>query len=79
MTPEKVIAAASARVIAVVDSSKFERRSSLILCPLENVTTIITDDRISDEAAAMVAHAGIRLITVKPMASAEKEDSTSAA
>lgn len=66
-------------LIVMVDSSKFERRSSLILCPLENVTTIITDDRISDEAAAMVAHAGIRLITVKPMASADREDSTSAA
>jgi DeoR family transcriptional regulator, ulaG and ulaABCDEF operon transcriptional repressor len=66
-------------LIVMVDSSKFERRSSLILCPLENVTTIITDDRISDEAAAMVAHAGIRLIAVKPMASTEKEDSTSAA
>jgi DeoR family ulaG and ulaABCDEF operon transcriptional repressor len=66
-------------LIVMADSSKFERRSSLILCPLENVTTIITDDRISDEAAAMVANAGIRLITVKPMASAEKESSISAA
>jgi DeoR family transcriptional regulator, ulaG and ulaABCDEF operon transcriptional repressor len=66
-------------LIVMVDSSKFRKRSSLILCPLENVSTIITDDRISDEAAAMVAHAGIRLIAVKPMASTEKEDSTSAA
>jgi DeoR family ulaG and ulaABCDEF operon transcriptional repressor len=66
-------------LIVMADSSKFDRRSSLILCPLENVSTIITDDRISDEAATMLAHAGIKLITVKPMASTEKEDSTSAA
>lgn len=32
-----------------------------------------------DEAAAMVTDAGVKLITVKPMASAEKEDTTSVA
>ena len=63
----------------MVDSSKFAKRSSLILCPLDNVSTIITDDKIPDDAAAMVTDAGIKLITVKPMASAEKEDTTSVA
>jgi len=46
----------------MVDSSKFRKRSSLILCPLENVTTIITDDGISDEAARMVENAGVELL-----------------
>ena len=51
-------------LIVMVDSSKFRKRSSLILCPLENVTTIITDDGIPEDAARMVEDAGITLITV---------------
>ena len=66
-------------LIVMVDSSKFAKRSSLILCPLDKVSTIITDDRISDEAANMVTDAGIKLITVRPAASSEKEDTTSVA
>ncbi|CAN7223505.1 MULTISPECIES: DeoR/GlpR family DNA-binding transcription regulator [Rhizobium/Agrobacterium group] len=49
-------------LIVMVDSSKFRKRSSLILCPLENVSTIITDDGISDEAARMVEDAGVELL-----------------
>ncbi len=49
-------------LVVLVDSSKFRRRSSLILCPLERVTTIITDDGVSEEARQMVEAAGITLI-----------------
>ena len=67
-------------LIVMVDSSKFHRRSSLILCPLERVTAIITDDGITEEATRMIEDAGIRLI-VAGSAAAEiaEEDSTSAA
>lgn len=49
-------------LVLLVDSSKFESRSSLILCPLERVSTIITDEGVTDSARRMVEAAGIRLI-----------------
>ena len=68
-------------LIVMADSTKFHRRSSLILCPLERVTTIITDDGITDEAAVMIENAGVRLIIAGGTAEVEpvKEDSSSAA
>ncbi|WJR66086.1 DeoR/GlpR family DNA-binding transcription regulator [Neorhizobium sp. CSC1952] len=67
-------------LIVMVDSSKFHRRSSLILCPLERVAAIITDDGITEEATRMIEDAGIRLIVAgSAMAEIAEEDSTSAA
>ena len=37
-------------LVLMVDSTKFQRRSSLILCPLDRVSTLITDDGIPDAA-----------------------------
>lgn len=51
-------------LIVLVDSSKFEVRSSLILCSLEQIHTVITDDRITDQAAAMLEAANVKLIVV---------------
>jgi DeoR family ulaG and ulaABCDEF operon transcriptional repressor len=45
-----------------VDSSKFAQRSSLILCPLDRVHTLITDDAIATRDAKLVEQTGIRLI-----------------
>src|ERR671911_2680816 len=41
-------------LVLMVDSTKFQRRSSLILCPLNRVSTLITDDAIPDAARAMI-------------------------
>ena len=38
-------------LVLLIDSSKFQNRSSLILCPLERVHTVITDDGISTRDA----------------------------
>ena len=51
-------------LIVLVDSSKFANRSSLILCPLDRIDTIITDDGIDDRTAAMFEAAGVTLIVV---------------
>lgn len=51
-------------LVILADSSKFERRSSLVLCSLDKVTTIITDDNISARARDMVEQAGVNLIIV---------------
>src|SRR5215468_1707857 len=54
-------------LVLLVDSSKFARRSSLILCPLERVSTVITDDEAPEEAVTMLRDAGIRVevVTIK--------------
>jgi len=52
--------------VLLVDSSKFNNRSSLILCPLDRLTTLITDDRIEDADAAYVEAAGVNLIVATP-------------
>ncbi len=59
-------------LIVLVDSSKFANRSSLVLCPLERIDTIITDEGIEDRAAAMLEAADVTLI-VAPMSAAQKE------
>lgn len=49
-------------LVVLVDSSKFSKRSSLILCPLERITTVITDNGIRDEDRQMLEAAGVGLI-----------------
>jgi len=49
-------------LIVLVDSTKFENRSSLVLCPLDRIDTVITDEGISDKAAAMLEAADVELI-----------------
>ena len=66
-------------LVVMVDSSKFDRRSSLILCPLERVSIIVTDEGISEEAARMIEDIGIRLIIAGAVDTHDKKDSTSAA
>jgi hypothetical protein len=53
------------QLIVLVDSSKFAQRSSLIVCALERVHTIITDDAVSGETAAMIEAAGVKLIVAE--------------
>ncbi|SMX44042.1 DeoR/GlpR family DNA-binding transcription regulator [Maliponia aquimaris] len=60
-------------LIVLVDSSKFENRSSLVLCPLERIDTVITDEGIPDKAAAMIEAADVSLI-VAQSGGAQQED-----
>ena len=45
--------------------SKFGQRSSLILCGLDRIATVITDDGSTDAAAKMLENAGVRLIVAE--------------
>ena len=56
-------------LIVLADSSKFAQRSSLLLCPLARIHTVITDDRIDDRAAQMREAAEVRLIVAEVPAS----------
>jgi DeoR family ulaG and ulaABCDEF operon transcriptional repressor len=55
------------------------RRSSLILCSLDRVSTIITDDGISQEAVRMIEDAGVSLVVSSVTPQSGKEDSSSVA
>jgi DeoR family ulaG and ulaABCDEF operon transcriptional repressor len=59
-------------LIVLVDSSKFKKRSSLILCPLERISAVITDEGIDDQTTAMLKAAGIKLIVADSAAPQER-------
>lgn len=54
------------QVILLVDSSKFAVSSGAIVCGLDEVDTLITDDGLAPDARAMIEAAGIDLILVTP-------------
>lgn len=58
---QKLIGQADEMVV-LADSSKFAARSSLLLCALGRINTVITDDGITDRDAAMLDAADIKLI-----------------
>ncbi|MCT4684196.1 MAG: DeoR/GlpR family DNA-binding transcription regulator [Roseicyclus sp.] len=60
-------------LVVLVDSSKFEQRSSLVLCGLDRISTLITDEGISDKAAAMLDAADVKLIVAQPGGAQEEE------
>ena len=51
-------------VILVVDSSKFRLQGGMILCPLERVNRIITDDGIDESTVKMFDQAGVEVMVV---------------
>jgi DeoR family transcriptional regulator, ulaG and ulaABCDEF operon transcriptional repressor len=63
-------------LIVLVDSTKFKNRSSLVLCPLGRIDTVITDEGIPDKAAAMLEAADVTLI-VAPSGVAQAEETAS--
>ncbi len=66
-------------LIVLIDSSKFRQRSSLILCGLDRISTVITDDGIRDNERNMLEDAGVKLIVAEVGAQALDRESTSAA
>lgn len=51
-------------IVLLVDSSKFTASAGHVLCPLERIGTLITDDGIPDDAAQYVERAGVKLVVV---------------
>lgn len=52
-------------LIVLADSSKFERRSALVLCPLHRIDVLVTDEGISDEALKMLEVADVRVVVAR--------------
>jgi len=61
-------------LVVLVDSSKFRQRSSLILCGLSRIATVITDEGIEDRDAKMLEAAGVALV-VAPGSQPKAEES----
>lgn len=59
-------------LIVLADSSKFAQRSSLLLCPLNRISAVITDDRIDDRSARMLEEADVKLIVADVAAQERK-------
>lgn len=60
-------------LIVLADSSKFTNRSSLILCGLDRIATVITDGGIRDEDRQMLETAGLRLIVAETSAQTDRQ------
>jgi DeoR family transcriptional regulator, ulaG and ulaABCDEF operon transcriptional repressor len=58
------------RLVVLADSSKFAAKGSLVVCPLNRIDTLITDDNAPPEALAMLEAAGVRTV-VTPVSGAE--------
>ncbi|TPW30248.1 DeoR/GlpR family DNA-binding transcription regulator [Pararhizobium mangrovi] len=65
-------------LVVLIDSSKFDQRSSLILCGLDRISTVITDDALEDRHAAMLDSAGVALIVAEPGEEAKTRTRSSA-
>jgi DeoR family transcriptional regulator, aga operon transcriptional repressor len=52
------------QVVVVADSSKVGMVSPAVICPVIDIDVLITDDGISEDAAAAFAKAGVRVLSV---------------
>lgn len=73
---EKLIGQAD-ELVVLADSTKFESRSSLVLCPLSRIDTVITDDGISESAARMLADSDVELVIARRDAGQQDERAVS--
>ena len=49
-------------IVVLVDATKFDGPSGNVVCGLEGIDTIITDDRVTDATAKMLERADVKLI-----------------
>ena len=63
-------------LVVLVDSTKFRLRSALILCGLNRIATVITDEGVTDAEAGMLEAAGVKLIVARPVAGSVREGSS---
>lgn len=66
-------------LVVLIDSSKFHKRSSLILCGLKRITTVITDSGIEDRHVKMLEDAGVGLVVANTRSGNLEENASSLA
>lgn len=60
----KAMCKAASKIIVLADSSKFGRRSPNIVCPLDQIDIIITDNKLDSEIYDQLVKNEIKVITV---------------
>ncbi|WP_295989943.1 DeoR/GlpR family DNA-binding transcription regulator [Rugamonas sp.] len=68
---EKRLIGQAEELIVLADSSKFERKTGLILCDLKRVSCVVTDTGAPKAALQMLEQQGVKVITVAPEALAQ--------
>lgn len=63
---ERRLMARAEKLIVLADSSKFERNTGLVLCPLSEIDIVVTDSGISANNRAMLEKADIEVV-IAPM------------
>ncbi|MFZ6720415.1 DeoR/GlpR family DNA-binding transcription regulator [Undibacterium sp. Ji49W] len=63
---EKRLISQAEELIVLADSSKFAKKAGLILCGLNRVSCLITDNNASDSAVQLLEQSGVKVITVAP-------------
>ena len=59
------------KLVVLADSSKFDRRSSLLICSLDRIDILITDDRIDEQFVNMLEAANIQVIIADSKSAAQ--------
>lgn len=60
---QRIISSAQKTVI-LCDSTKFSNKAFMLVCPLESIDTIITDDRLNKETLVLLREKGVEVITI---------------
>lgn len=63
---ERAMMRAADEVIVVADSSKFDRSSLALLCPLGEVDVVVVDNEISDAWRRRLSDAGVKVVIASP-------------
>lgn len=63
---EKRLIGQAEELIVLADSTKFSRKTGLILCGLSRASCVITDTGVSDAAVQMLEQSGVTVIAVEP-------------
>jgi DeoR/GlpR family transcriptional regulator of sugar metabolism len=59
---DRAILKAAREIIVLADHTKFGRSATVLLVPLENIHTIVTDEQTSDEFISAVEERGIKVV-----------------
>jgi DeoR/GlpR family transcriptional regulator of sugar metabolism len=59
---DRAILKAAREIIVLADHTKFGRAATVLLVPLENIHTIVTDEQTSDEFISAVEERGIKVV-----------------
>ncbi|HWE56474.1 MAG TPA: DeoR/GlpR family DNA-binding transcription regulator [Acidimicrobiales bacterium] len=61
---KRAMRAAASRTVLVVDSSKFARSATAVVCPVSDVDVVVTDGSIAPDVAAELRGSGVELLPV---------------